>query len=588
MALYKKESLDLLRERVDLPELLGGYMTLKRAGASFKGLCPFHEERSPSFIVQAGDTHYHCFGCGAHGDAIAFLMNHLKISFVDAVEMLAERFNVRLEKADQEERRGPSKTQLKEALEQASKFYHFCLLHAEEAHEALFYLYERGITLDFIKRFQIGFAPRQGLQRFMQTLGIPDNILEEAGLITANNKRDFFSERITFPICDAFGAVIGFSARKFKESTFGGKYINTPETPLFKKSQVLFGLHHSRARMAKERRALIVEGQIDALRLIEAGFDFTVAGQGTAFGEGHVKELIHLGVNQVFLALDADDAGLAAAVKIGHLLQKKAVAVSVIALPEDSDPDQLLREKGPEDFSLRLEKAVEYLPFLFDHLSKSHNLQIPAQKTALIKKMSDMIREWEDPVMVHESLRKLSQLASVPEEVIGVGGALTRPRLIRHTPLGDKTPIDADRVLETDLLRWLVLRGADNRRLVAIARHNLSSENLRNETCKRIFEWVMRAATEERPFDLMALGSALEKEEEQSLLAEIVQKKINIQKAEEGLVEVVQRILTRQWMDERETVRVAIQSGMHTNEALDELVHRFDALKRETPKVLVP
>lgn len=367
MALYKKESLDLLRERVDLAELLSGYISLKRAGTSFKALCPFHEERTPSFVVQAGDSHYHCFGCGAHGDAIAFLMSHLKISFVDAVDMLAERFGIHLEKADQEEQKGPSKKLLKEALDFAARFYHFSLLHSEEGEQALRYLYERGITLDFIRRFQIGYAPaRTGtLLRLMREKGFHESLIEEAGLITAKSKRDFFNERITFPICDAFGAVIGFSARKFKESTFGGKYINTSETPLFKKSHVLFGLHHSRTRMAKERKALIVEGQIDALRLIEAGFDYTVASQGTAFGEGHVKELLHLGVTQAYLALDADDAGLQAAVKIGHLLQKKAVAVSILSLPEGSDPDQLLRERGPEDFAERLQKAVEYLPFLF-------------------------------------------------------------------------------------------------------------------------------------------------------------------------------------------------------------------------------
>lgn len=215
-------------------------------------------------------------------------------------------------------------------------------------------------------------------------------------------------------------------------------------------------------------------------------------------------------------------------------------------------------------------------------------MQIPAQKSALVNKISEMIREWEDPVMVHESMRKLAQLASVPEEILGVGGALARPRLIQHRPLGVKTQIDADRVLETDFLRWLILRGKENPRLLAIARHNLTPLHLRNETCKRIYEWIMRAATDDRPFDLMAIGSALEREEQQALLSEIVQKKINMQKAEEGLVEVVQRLLMRHWMEEREAVRVAIQSGLHSDQALEELVHRFDALKRETPKVQIP
>src|SRR5262249_1487277 len=158
------------------------------------------------------------------------------------------------------------------------------------------------------------------------------------------------SERITFPICDAAGAVIGFSARKYLETTFGGKYINTPETPLFKKSRVLFGLNFSRRRIAKEKKAIIVEGQIDALRLIKAGFNLTVAGQGTAFGEGHVKELLNLGVSEVFLALDGDEAGREATHKIGNLFQKEGIEVRVVNLPGKSDPDTFLKEKGPEAF----------------------------------------------------------------------------------------------------------------------------------------------------------------------------------------------------------------------------------------------
>ena len=180
-----------------------------------------------------------------------------------------------------------------------------------------------------MQKFRIGFAPPHA--EFIQKILIEDNndalLLEQAGLMhvaESGRRRDFFGDRITFPICDASGMVIGFSARKFKEETFGGKYINTPETPLFKKSSVLFGLSYSRQRIAKERKALIVEGQIDALRLIDEGFDFTVAGQGTAFGEDHVKELVHLGVSHVLLAMDGDEAGLKAAAKSVISSRKKA------------------------------------------------------------------------------------------------------------------------------------------------------------------------------------------------------------------------------------------------------------------------
>lgn len=383
MALYTKESLDSLRDKVNLVEVLSSYIQLKRTGGSYKGLCPFHEEKTPSFVVQASDTHYHCFGCGAHGDAIAFLMNQAKFSFVEAVESLAERFNVTLEKSEEKgQAKGPSKTLLKEVLHLASSFYHTLLLHTEEGHEALQYLYKRGIDLEFIRFFQIGYSLSQkdAFKIFATKEGCSEEILKEAGLITEKG-RDFFSERITFPITDPFGSVIGFSARKIKEETFGGKYINTPETPLFKKSQVLFGLSYCRAKIARERKAIIVEGQIDALRLIHSGIDFTVAGQGTAFGEGHVKLLSDLGVNQVFLAMDGDNAGRGAAAKIGNLFQQKGIGVQVLKLPQGTDPDSFIRKEGKQAFLKLLESGSDYLKFLVDYHSTNIDLNNPAQKS---------------------------------------------------------------------------------------------------------------------------------------------------------------------------------------------------------------
>ena len=382
--MYTKESLELLRQRIDLVEVLTPHLQLHRAGAAFKALCPFHEEKTPSFIVQRGDSHYHCFGCGAHGDAIAFLMNNVKMSFTEAVEHLAERFGVPLEKMDaSEEVKGPSKSVLKEALDRAARLYHFLLLHSEEGQKALEYLYQRGIDLDFIRTFQIGYASNSPdlLKRFLYAQNVSEEVLLETGLIAASSKRDFFCDRITFPIRDPMGAVIGFSARKFKEETYGGKYINTSETPLFKKSQVLFALSYCRQKIAKERKAIIVEGQIDALRLIHSGFNYTVAGQGTAFGEGHVRELCHLGVNHVYLALDGDTAGQEAAVKIGHLFQRKGVEVTVISLPPGADPDSLLKERGPTYFQDLLGQGKDYLTFLFAHLAKT------LDPTSLRKKM---------------------------------------------------------------------------------------------------------------------------------------------------------------------------------------------------------
>ena len=584
---FTRQSLEQLRSRIDLVEVLTPYVQLKRAGLAFKALCPFHEEKTPSFTIQKGDSHYHCFGCGAHGDAIQFLMTHLKMGFAESVETLAERFGVQLEETKGAEGpKGPAKSLLKDALDRARRFYHFCLLHIPEGRAALEYLYSRGIDLDFIQQFQLGYAPRGSLfLEAMREQKIPGQILQEAGLLNANG-RDFFFERITIPIHDAMGSVIGFSARKFKPDTFGGKYINTSETVLFKKSKVLFGLTHSRKRIAKEKKALIVEGQIDAPRLIYSGFNWTVAGQGTAFTEEMAKELIQLGVRQVFLALDGDTAGQEAAMKIGNLFQKEGIDVSVVVLPEKCDPDLLLQEKGPEEWQKRIDSSVEYLSFLVSHLSKSINMHTPAGKNELVQTIARRIREWDHPLMIHESLRKLARLTQTPESIIGTAEENAPQIYIKRSASVQFTEIDPDRILEADVLRWLIVADPVLPQLMAIAEKNLKLEHFRLSASRIIYEKILLNAKEGKVSDLLSLAIDLENPEQQMFLAEILQKRVNREKALEGFLETVQRILERAWMQQREEIKLQIYSGAHTETEVLELARRFDEIKRTKPEVL--
>ncbi len=591
--MFTKECLELLRQRIDLSEVLSAHLNLQRSGSSYKALCPFHEEKSPSFIVQKGDSHYHCFGCGAHGDAIAFLMTYVKMGFSDAVESLAERFQVTLEKSEEPQgEKGPSKAKLKQALELASSLYHYLLLHSDQGHIALNYLYKRGMDLDFLKQFQIRSAPSTGeiLLRYLRENGLDDVLLQQAGLISVSEsgrKRDFFSDRITFPIRDALGNVIGFSARKFKEETFGGKYINTPETLLFKKSRVLFGLSYCRSHIAKQGVAIIVEGQIDCLRLIHAGFNHVVAGQGTAFGEEHVKELLQLGVKKVYLALDADIAGREAASKIGHLFQRKGVEVFIVSLPEGADPDSLLMERGRDYFAKLLEESVDYLTFLFSHLSKGVSVLSPSRKNEIVSTIVERIKEWEMPVMVHESLKKLAEISLVPEAALGIGQISLPDLFIRKSASIQVLEIDPNRILEGDFIRWLVFASAEHPQLRQIAKANITPELLCTPGAARLYAGFLRADEENRTIDLLTLGACLEGEEDQKLLSEIMQRKINISKAEEGFKETVRKILMRSWMEEREAIRSKLQSGNLTDEESIEVVKQFDEIKRKVPEVIL-
>ncbi len=592
--MFTKESLELLRQRIDLPEVLLQHMDLQRSGSAYKGLCPFHEEKTPSFMVQKGDSHYHCFGCGAHGDAISFLMTHVKMSFIDAVESLAERFQVTLEKGQEPQgEKGPSKAKLKQALELASHLYHYLLLHSAEGREALAYLYARGIDLDFIKQFQLGFAPKQGdlLMRYLRICDVDEGIQEMAGLISVSQfgkSRDFFSDRITFPIRDALGAVIGFSARKFKEETFGGKYINTQETPLFKKSRVLFGLSYCRSRIAKEAKSIIVEGQIDCLRLIHAGFNYTVAGQGTAFGEEHVRELLHLGVKKVYLALDADLPGREATAKIGNLFQKKGVDVWVVQLPEGTDPDTLLNLRGADYFSTLLTNAIEYLSFLFFHLSGGKNPSTPSKKNEVVSSIVERIKQWEMPVMIHESLKKLAEISQVPEAALGIGQISLPDLFIKKSASINILEIDPNRILEGDFIRWLVFAAPQFPQIIPIAKANIDKHHLCISGAALLYEEFLKASQEGGSCDLLTLGACLESEEDQKLLSEIMQRKINILKAEDGFKETVRKLLLRQWMQASESIRQKLQSGALSDDEASDLAKQFDLIKKNPPEVVLP
>ncbi|MDN3505257.1 MAG: DNA primase [Rhabdochlamydiaceae bacterium] len=585
---YTRQSLEELRNKVDLIEVVSSHVKMTRSGAYYKGLCPFHNEKSPSFLLQKGDAHYHCFGCGAHGDAIAFLMNYLKMTFAESVKTLAEKFGVKLEETDfKDQQKQAAISRLKSVMNDSAKLYNFYLLHTDEGHKALQYLYQRGLDLNFINTFQIGYAPAED-SIFLNTMrekGYKLEELQEVGLIrqVGARARPFFSSRITIPMHDIFKNVIGFSCRKIEESTFGPKYINSPETPLFKKSRVLFGLYFSRKRIAKEQKALIVEGQIDALRLIEEGFDFTIAGQGTAFSDGHVQELLKLGVKHVYLAFDGDNAGQEAALKVGQMFQKEAVEVSVLKFGEKEDPDTILMEKGAPGMIQKIDASEDYLSFLVSTMSKRGNIHTPAGKNEVVRSLVKTIHEWEHPLMVHEGLKRLAALMQVPESVV-VPQSTQAKEYIPKTASISQFNVDPNRVLETDLLRWILLADQTEFSLIEFVAEYLGEDDFVTPLCKDLYEIFLDHYEKERNVNLIAIASSLEDAEHQLFLAEILQKKVNLEKAKEGVKEAVMKILQRNWMQRTEEVKSKIQSGGYSQDEVMGLVKEFNQLKKAVPQ----
>ena len=589
MKTYTKESLEGLRSRIDLIEVLSPYVDFSRSGSYFKARCPFHDEKTPSFVIARSDAHYHCYGCSAHGDAISFLMNHQKMSFTESVEYLADKFNLNLEMNENENDKnlGPPKKAIKEVLDLAARFYHFMLLHTDNGKDALKYLFERGIDLDFIKTFQIGLTLNDPyhLQRFCQDKKIAKELLYQAGLVK-NGDKDFFTNRIMIPIKDPIGSVIGFTARKYKEDTFGGKYINTPETPLFKKSKVLFGLNYSRKNIAKQRKAIVVEGQIDALRLIYFGFTIAIASQGTAFTLEHTQQLINLGVNQVYLALDSDKAGIEAAIKAGDQFQKHAVETYILNLPPNMDPDSILIEYGPKYFEKLILESSDYLSFLVEYLSKKINIKSPSGKNELVRMIVERIKKWDHPLMVHESLRKIAKLTQTPEKMISIESEAPNVYIKKQADLSF-SDINPDLILETDLLRQLFLQGSSKPELIEIVKNNISEAYFKIRVCKNLYSKFMQAIKEDTLKDLLSFAIDLENAEERLFLSEMLQKKINLDKLKENFINTIQKILDRYWMEKREEIKLKIHSSNFSDEEVLELAKEFDDLKNQRPTIVL-
>jgi DNA primase len=297
---------------------------------------------------------------------------------------------------------------------------------------------------------------------------------------------------------------------------------------------------------------------------------------------------MHLGVNRVYLALDADEAGWAAAVKIGHLFQKKGVEVWIVPLPEGADPDSLLTERGPEFFAALLKDSKDYLNFLFSYLSKGIDLTSPSKKNEVVSTIVAKIKQWEMPVMIHESLKKLAEISLVPEAALGIGQISLPDLFIKKSASVKIQEIDANRILEGDFIRWLILAAPQNPQLSAIAKANISHAHFCIPGAARLYSEFLQALRENRPCDLLTLGSCLESEEDQKLLSEIMQRKINLIKAEEGFKETVRKILIREWMNEREEIRGKLQSGSLSDEEALNLARQFDEIKKRVPEVQIP
>jgi len=414
---YPEEVIEEVRMRSDIVDIISGYVRLQKKGSNLFGLCPFHHEKSPSFSVSPSKQMYHCFGCGVSGNVITFVMEYENYSFREAVEMLADRSGVKLPKMEYS-REAKALADRKAALLEINKLaanYFYYQLKQPQGKLGYDYLTRRKLTDETIRRFGLGYSNkiRDDLYRYLRGKGYEDGILKDTGLVTIEERgtRDKFYNRVMFPIMDVNSRVIGFGGRVMGDGE--PKYLNSPETPLFDKSRNLYGLNY--ARTSRERYMLLCEGYMDVIAMHQAGFTNAVASLGTALTEQHAA-LLKRYTEQVILTYDSDGAGVKAALRAIPILKRAGISTKVLNMRPYKDPDEFMKNLGPEEFKKRIENARNSFLFEIDILKESFDMGDPEQKTEFYNRTARKLLEFSEALERDNYIQAVSREFFIPYE----------------------------------------------------------------------------------------------------------------------------------------------------------------------------
>ncbi len=512
----RQDDIQAVRERTDLVKLVSAFLSLKKAGHdSFVGLCPFHTEKTPSFSVSPAKGVYYCFGCGAGGDAVRFLREVEHLEFSEAVERLARDAGVtlRYEGDTPADRRAASRRQaLHRANEEAFELFATMLREGREGEDARRYLASRGIDRDTAERFQIGYAPRYPdflLRRLARTY--PPEILLEAGLAVkdaSGNVRDRFRGRITFPVHDLSGRAVGIGARilpsdrsiagaevpsdRSETREEGPKYLNSPETPIYRKGEVLYNLHRAKADVSRSGEIVVVEGYTDAIALVDGGVPTAVATCGTALGEGHFR-LASRFAQRMVLAFDSDEAGARAAERAFAFLERFPVQPVVLILPEGQDPADFVRRRGGEDFRELATEAVPLVEYMLRRSVGRQDLSTVEGQSAAVSATLPILESLADPVRQQEYAHLLAELAGVAETSVFL--ALERRLAGRPAEVAQavKRASVQERV-EREMLRLL----ARDPQVFARDAPRLTADHFQSAQHRKLFELLVAAGGDVR------------------------------------------------------------------------------------------
>ncbi|MDD3367324.1 MAG: DNA primase [Lachnospiraceae bacterium] len=549
---YPDELVEEIRTKSDIVDVVSGYVKLQKKGASYFGLCPFHNEKSPSFSVSGGKQMFYCFGCGAGGNVFTFLMKYENLTFPEAVKMQAERVGValpELEYSDEMRKRENRRSLLLEVNKEAAKYFYY-QLRTPRGELGYQYLTGRQLSDETLKKFGLGFANKTSddLTKYLKSKGYTDEVIREAGLASFDEKwgmHDKFWNRVMFPIQDINHRVIGFGGRVMGDGE--PKYLNSPETPVFDKSRNLYGLNF--ARTSRKNHIILCEGYMDVISQHQAGFTEAVASLGTAFTAGQAN-LLRRYTENILLAYDSDGAGVKAALRAIGILREVGLTGKVINMQPYKDPDEFIKNLGAEAYQQRLDEAENAFLFEIRILERDYDQKDPEQKTKFHREIArrlcnfpeDMEREnyieavAEKYHLGFENLRKL--VASVATQT-GLAKPMERPK----SGIQSKKVSPEENVKKSErlLITWL----SDEPGLLTKIRKYISPEDFTDELYRRVAD-LLFTEIEQGQFNPASIISQFEDEEEQQTAASLFHTKMteleNKQEKEKAFHDIVYNV----------------------------------------------
>jgi DNA primase len=468
MPIYSSEVIEEVVSRNDIVDVISGYIKLKKSGSSYVGLCPFHNEKSPSFSVSGTKQMYHCFGCGVGGNVITFVMEYENYTFPEAVKMLADRAGIALpvmEYSGEDRRERDIKTKLLEINKIAATFYYH-QLKSPAGQSGLDYLKKRQLSDKTINTFGLGYAPQLtgDLYRMLKEKGYDDELLKESGLFTYEKGiREKFWNRVIFPIMDINNKVIGFGGRVMGDGK--PKYLNSPETKLFDKSKNLYGLNV--ARSSRKNNLIICEGYMDVISMHQAGFNQAVASLGTALTPGHAR-LMKRYTDNVLITYDSDEAGVKAALRAIPILKEAGLSTKVINMRPYKDPDEFIKALGTEAFQERIDKAENSFMYEIGIIEKNYKRSDPESETAFEREVANKLVQFNEKLERDNYMKAVCRQFMIPEDgmremVIRIGsqgGIIPRQtQPVRRMEPARKKKEDGIRQAEKILLTWMIEDG---------------------------------------------------------------------------------------------------------------------------------